>query len=418
MEKTIIRYEIKKVFSQRGGKIALFLLVGLLALCSYFALDISYVNPDGSKIYGVEAARRLREEKHAWAGEVDAEKLRRVVEENNRILATPEGQGNTVLESEITYSRRQNFDDLRDLLNDFYAKGFREYDYYLADHLSPDQVTEDFYENRVKLLREWLADEGSGADFTEKEKAYLIERYEDLDIPLRYDYADGWGQLMEYMPSICMVTAYILAYLVASIFSCEYGLKADSVFFSSAYGRNRAIRGKIAAGVAIVTLVYWGIVLIYTGVVLGCLGADGADCQIQAYFAGWKSLYHLTNLQEYLLVAAGGYIGSLFFSLLTMYVSARTKNAVAAVMVPIFLTFLPSFLGGVQSSLLERVMGLLPDRLLDLHLEVRLFHIYQIGGTVVSALPVLFVLYLALSALLAPEIYRVYGGKFRRDRAV
>lgn len=406
----MVKYEIKKVFSQTGGKIALFLLMGLLALSCYFAFDISYVNRDGSSIHGPVAAQRLREEKHEWAGVVDAELLRRVLEENRRILAMPEAQIESLVENNITYSRRQGFSDLRDLLNHLYADGFRSYNYYLADGLVPEQVTEDFYENRARQLREWLEEEG-GYAYTDEEEAYLIKQYENWDIPLRYDYAGGWTQLFQYMAMIIMVTVYVLGYLTANIFSCEFGLKADSIFFSSAYGRNRAVRAKIEAGVCIVTIIYWGMVLLFSAIVLISLGADGADCQIQSYFEGWKSLYNVTNLQTYLLIVTGGYIGSMFMCLLTMFVSAKTKSAVVAVMVPLVLTFMPSFLGGSKAVLINKFLGLWPDRLLDIYQELSNFHLYQMGGTVVRSVPVLLILYGILTVVLVPIIYVVYKRK-------
>ena len=74
----------------------------------------------------------------------------------------------------------------------------------------------------------------------------------------------GWTQWFEYAPTIVMIGMMVLGYLVAGIFSNEYAWKADSVFFSSEYGRNKAIRAKVWAGFLIATGVYWVMILVYS----------------------------------------------------------------------------------------------------------------------------------------------------------
>ncbi len=66
----------------------------------------------------------------------------------------------------------------------------------------------------------------------------------------------------------------------------------------------------------------------YMLLTLGILGTGGGNCPLQ--IDQWKSFYHLTLWQAWALTAAGGYIGCLFFSFLTMYVSARTHSTMCA----------------------------------------------------------------------------------------
>ena len=41
----------------------------------------------------------------------------------------------------------------------------------------------NFYGNRVKLLKDWLAEEGTAELFSDEEKEFLIRRYEELKTP-------------------------------------------------------------------------------------------------------------------------------------------------------------------------------------------------------------------------------------------
>jgi len=79
-------------------------------------------------------------------------------------------------------------------------------------------------------------------------------------------------------------------------------------------GWDRAAQAKLKAGFCLVTGIYFAAFLLYSGIVLAYLGADGFNLAVQADHSGWKCFYHITVWQKYLLIAAGGYIGCLFLS--------------------------------------------------------------------------------------------------------
>lgn len=399
-------YELKKIFGKRSGKAAVLLLLMLLGLTSYFAVcDVKYINEQGQAEKGFSAVRMLRQARKEWEGELTEEMLARVIEENSRINATPEFNSDDVQMRNIAYGWKQGIYDIRSMLACSFGQ-FREYDYYLPDRLEPEDASK-FYDNRVFQLREWL--DGDAKDtFSEEEKTFLIHSYESIETPFYYDYFAGWDALFEFFPTILMVTVLILGFLAAGIFSGEFQMKTDAIFFSSYYGRGRASVAKLGAGFFMVTVVYWVMVLLYTGIVLGYLGADGAGLVIQTSGRGWKSFYNITNWQEYLLIVFGGYLGSLFMLLLVMLVSAKFRSATLAVMVPFILIFLPAFLQGLPYVIVSKICALLPDQLLQMNLAVCYFSLYQIGGKVTGAVPILLMIYLLFVLLLCPVIYQVY----------
>ena len=405
----MFRYEVQKVFAKRGGKIALILLAFVLILACWLAVDIGYVNENGEHEYGIAAVRKLREAQKEWTGILDEEKLRQVIEELRRIDATPQAQSKDVRENEIAYGWQQGVLGIRWLMVYVYADGFRNSDYFRPDSLNPDDAAE-FYSNRLRLLKGWLVDEYDDAfyKFSDDEKAYLIHQYEILETPFNYDYLEGWKQLFAWYSMIAMFTTIILGYLVSGIFSNEFQWRADAIFFTSEYGRNRAVAAKVKAGFGIVTVIYWVMILLYTAFVLVYCGADGASCPIQANWDSWKSFYNITIWQEYLLLVFGGYIGCLFISFLVMFISAKGKSAVVAVMTPVVLTLLPSLIGDLASPVADKILGLLPDQLLQLNMALKYFNLYELGGKVIGAVPLLFVLYSILVIVLMPMVYRVY----------
>lgn len=402
----MMKYELKKIFSRTGSQIALCMLLAIIGITCIFAANVSYVDENGESKTGPSAVAALKAAQKEWAGSLNEEQIRRVIEENLRIRSTPEAQSNLSTKNNIAYHWGQGFMEIRSLLNCSFSK-FREYDYYRADSLTPDDAA-DFYTNRISSLREWLSDEAKD-QFSEKEKEYLVNRYEDLKTPLTYDYMRGWQQLFEFAPTIVMITMLILGYLVAGIFSSEFSWKSDAIFFTCLYGRDRAVAAKVKAGFLLVTGLYFAAFLLYTGILLIYLGADGWNCLIQSSWTSWKCFYPLTNLQKYVLILLGGYVGCLFISFLSMLVSVKTKSSVSAVMIPVVLIFIPSFIGNISSPLVNKIIGLLPDQLLQTGTALNYFNLYTIGGSVFGSVPILLILYGLLAAVLPPIIYQEYS---------
>ena len=75
---------------------------------------------------------------------------------------------------------------------------------------------------------------------------------------------------------------------------------------------------------------------------------------------------------------------------------------------PFAIIFVPALLLRNTSTLLSDILGLLPDKLLQLNRDFTYFDLYQLGDTVTGAVPLLFALYLLLAVLLIPLLYRTY----------
>lgn len=407
----MVRFEIKKIFSGAGCRIALLLLTALVLLSSWMAIsDAAWVDENGDTRTGPAAISRLRSAQKQWAGTLDETRLEAIIRENQRLCATPEAQSEDIRLSNIAYGWKQGIRPVLDMMNYAYAGDFQEYDWYRNEQVLPEQAG-SFYSNRIRLMKQWLFNENDSAYhlFSEKEREYLVRQYETLETPFNYDYTEGWAQLLYNAPFVVMTAALILGYLVAGIFSNEFRWKSDAVLFSSQYGRDRAIAAKIKAGFLVVSALYWFAALLYSLIVLGALGFDGWSCPLQIDL--WKSFYQMNLGQAWLLVVLGGYIGCLFFAFLTMWASAKTRSSMFAATVPFLLIFLPSFLDNLNNDRLSRILGLFPDQLLQIYQALRYFHVYEIGGKVFNAMSILLPLYGVLSILLCPIMYREYRKK-------
>ncbi len=288
----MIRFELKKIFSKPVNKIVFVILIVALCVVSYFAVGYAdYVDENGETRTGVTAARALREEKNDWAGYITDDALQKVLEENALINNSEEYLSNDVTENNKAYSKKQGFSDIRELINWAFCD-FQEYNYYRADSVTQREI-QSFYDRRTESLIEWLNSDAQENRYSEQERQFLIAQYKKLKTPFYYEYADGWESILEYAPSIFMLVVLISGFLVSGIFSDEIQLKADSIFFSTKLGRNKAIAAKIKAGFIVVTSIYWIMVLLFSGIVLTVLGTGGANCAIQNGFPNWKSFYNI-----------------------------------------------------------------------------------------------------------------------------
>ena len=413
----MVRYEIKKVLGRPSGKIALFLFVCVIILSLWTTIfgdeygDLVWVNEQGDAEYGFAAHQKLRKAQNEWAGELDEEHLESIIRELNRIAATPEYNSDEYNQRDIAFHWRMGIDPVRGMLYRTFSPGLQNFDYYLADTLSPS-VAGKFYSQRVELLRSYLYEEDNeeAARLSDREKEYLISQYEKLEGPIYYDYHRGWYQTLSNLTFIMLLGTLVMGYLVSGIFSNEFKWKSDAVFFTTYHGRSWAVSAKIKAGMVLVSVLYWGGVLICTLFTLGFCGFDGGNCAIQ--FDCYRSFYNLTYLQTYLLYVVSCYIGILFMMFLCMWVSAKTRSAVFATTIPFILIFVPNFFANsTLADALSGVLALLPDKMFDLFAHLKYFDVYDLGFTVVGAWPLLFVIYSVLAVVLVPVMYREFRTK-------
>lgn len=396
-------YELRKLFSRSLGKGTLVVLAAVVALTTFFACSVRWTDQAGQNHTGPAAARQLRQQQKAWAGVLDETMLRQAIQANWDVSHSADAQSQDITRQNMAYHQSQAFGVIRDLLNQAYSSEFQSYDYYTADTVTPDQAP-DFYTNRLKLLQQWMGEEET--TFTPAEEAYLTEQYQSVETPFAVDYVTGWQQFYDYAPTVIMLSALIASFLVAGIFAQESQWKADAIFFSTRHGRGKGTAAKVKAGLLLLTGLYWVPFLAFAGLTLGFLGTDGAGCPVQVI--AWKSFYNITVGQGALLIALGGYLGTLVLGLLTMWMSAKTGSAMLSAVLPFAIIFVPALLLRNTSALLRDILGLLPDKLLQLNRDFTYFDLYQLGNTVTGAVPLLFGLYLLLAVILIPVLYQTY----------
>lgn len=399
----MLRFEIKKVFSKSKNKMAVVVLVVILIITSILTINrVEYVDENGNHTVGIMAARNLREAKNEWAGYLTEDVLKTVLEENKTINNSKEALSDDIQEQDKAYSKKQGISGIVDMISNAFS-GYRDYNYYAINNVSEDEVNE-IYERRITTLKEWL---NSGEEkYTDEQKAFLIQRYENLKTPFYYEYTDGWAALLQNISTFILILALVIGVLVSGIFSDEFQSKADSIFFSTKLGRNKGVLSKMGAGFWITSVFYVIFVFLYTFIVLLILGADGANCPVQLDL--WRSVYNITFLQAYLFIVIGGYIGTLFSSILAMLASALTRSTPTAIIVPFIVLCAFPFLSRIIT--LPGLCSVFPDQLLEIYLDIKDPGLVELGGKVMTIGTAIIPVYALLCLILQPVLYKVYKG--------
>lgn len=392
----ILKYELKKVFSKKLNRIVLIIVLLAAAVLSVFAIgSVRYVDEDGAGHTGLTASRRLAADRNRWAGELTGDKIAQVVSGRKE-------------------SNREYPDDVPDEEYGKTLQSYNDIENFVIGVLTPDAVwdqsvlyqledgqAEDLYSIYERNLQEMAGKYGE----TPEQQLFLAEQYGKTELPLVYESKGSWDTIVMYAETYGMILAIVIGFLAAGIFAEEFRSRADAVFFSARYGRTKAARHKVLAGLLMATIVYWTGMGILSLVSLGVMGISGFSTPYQIDQP--YSIYAMTFGQYYLLTVLCGYIASLLAASVTMLIAAKMRSANVAVCVPFFLFCVMPFIGRAFSAFLT-FFRLTPDMLLNVIECAKDPNVFQIGNIVFRQIPCIVLFYFVISIILLPFVYRNY----------
>ncbi len=343
----ILKYELKKMFSKKINRILLIAaLLAAVALSVFAVGSARYVDENGEAHTGFMAARRLSADRNRWAGELTGDKIAQVVGSRQEI------------NSKYSYQ----------VPNEEYGKTIQSYsdiENFVIGVLTPD------------------------TDWDES----VLYRLEDGQARELYSIYEGNLQEMAQEYGATPEQQHFL------------GSRSDAAFFSAKYGRTKATKNKVLAGMLAATVVYFagmGIMLVLS---LGVMGLSGFSTPYQIDQP--YSIYAMTYGQYFLLTVLCGYIASLLAASVTMLIAARMRSASVAVCVPFLLFCVMPFIGRALSAFLT-FFKLTPDMLVNVIECAKSPNVFQIEDLVFRQIPCIMLLYFIVSLLLLPFVYRGY----------
>lgn len=140
------------------------------------------------------------------------------------------------------------------------------------------------------------------------------------------------------------------------------------------------------------------------------------------YTTGWQQFYEFSPTVIIILCLFACFLVSGIFSqegqwktdaifFTTFHGRGRGVSAKVGAVLPFAVIFLPALMLGDINTLLSNILGLLPDKLLQINRDLAYFDLYQLGDSVMGAIPILLVLYTVLTLLFIPLLYKTYQHK-------
>ncbi|MCM1181360.1 MAG: ABC transporter permease [Clostridium sp.] len=407
----MLKIEWKKFFSKRSTIVLLtIMLLGAVILAFMEVSRVQYIDADGKEPAGiarVTAGYRLAKDKNKWKGELTSEKIADIVENYYKLRQQYQGDiprtewGKTV----------QSYEEILWFASKMYIIDDT------ALYLDMDWLTEKdlthIYDAYAGNLQNMVEEYGK----TPEQVKFLKEQYRKIEIPIHYKACDSWENRSEFIMIYFLVLVVVIAFLAAGIFDEEFRNHAEMIFFTTKYGRSKAVRNKIVVGILMTTIVYWVGTGIFSLISFGIMGVSGFNTPYQ--FENPYSFYVMTQGQRYLLVVVCGYIACLLSSSVTMLVTAKMHTVKVAVCLPFFMYYVLIFISKPLSNV-TNVFYFTTDILVNINKALLHPHILQIGNLVFRQIPFVMVLYFLISVILFPFIYRSYSGydsanKLRRE---
>lgn len=393
----ILKYELKKIFSKKPNQVVLAVAVLLAVVFSIFAIrSIRYVDKQGVLHEGtLTAARCLASDKNQWKGTLTGEKIASVVKSRKEMVAKyPEDIPDTAFGETI-----QSYNDISDFVINIMTPD-SPWDKSVLYQLTDEQMGELYNIYKNNMLK--MSDEYGK---TPEQQKFLMKQYEKIQMPITYEAPVSWDTMILYAETYEMVLAIVIGFLTAGIFAEEFRNRAESVYYSTKYGRSKATKNKILAGILTTTIVYWTGAGILTLISFTVMGTSGMHTPYQLMFP--YSIYSMTFGQYYLLILICGYIASLLTASTAMLTTAKMHTPYVAVCIPFFMLCVLPFIARALPSF-AAFFNLMPCVLTNILNCARTPILYQIGNTVFRQIPLVITLYTALSILLLPFVYRCY----------
>ena len=323
--KMMLKYELKKIFSKRINQVLLATVLVVTIIYSGIAIgSMRYTDEEGQDHTGIEAGRLLAEDVNQWKGKLTAEKISEVITNYKKLS----GKYPAGIPDEEWGKHVQSYYNIYSFVIDIMTPD-SEWNEGVVYQLSDEQLQNIYtiYQNNMKKMAEEYGT-------TPEKRSYLESIYKKIEIPLAFEAKDSWATMTMYAQTYVLLMAVIIGFLVAGIFSGEFRPGTEDVFLVAKYGRSKAIKNKIIAGILVSTITYWIGVGILSFISFAVMGTSGffTPYQIDDPY----SIYVMTYGEYYLLILLGGYIATMFFAALTMLVTVKMHTPNLAVCIPFF----------------------------------------------------------------------------------
>lgn len=362
----MIWYEWKRIWQSRLTQFAVIGCILFLLFCTWSNIrQIQTTDGEGNQVTGMAAVKALKETERIT---LDQETVTAIMQEYLDYTENPDTSSD---DPELQYLSEKMYRTWylpnRGLLNLISGTYMQEGQGNVSDRqLFEKNFGKDFYEARKERVQERLTYYVNLGSVTPSEADWWDEQDDKVG---EYTYGNYkvWDILISNLPWILFIMM-IVCVGIAPVFAGEYQSKCDSLLLCMKHGKHRLILAKLAASTVYASVLYWGIVSLYSAVLLIFVGTDSWDLPVQLIYSGMPSSYALTTSQAYLLALLMGYVMTLGLGGLVLLLSALFKNPYVVIVTAFLYLCVPLFLSTNSGGYLwVHLLALLPEKISEFH---------------------------------------------------
>lgn len=397
---SLVKFELKKICSQRVTQVTVVAIAALLAWVTTFNITSQYaLDPDavGTEFEGAAAISQQKQNADALAGPITDEAATDAIREWQAFMDGDEiaeqyqwgdsGMGSDAKAYWDFYAPRTNY---LSLVVGPWMQGF-EMPVSVASRIDATATLDLYGQARQKVAAE-LAGGNDAFSYTDAEQAFWKEKADGVQVPVEYGYAGGWLDFFD-MSAFLIFALIVCAIACASVFNTEYREKTDAVLLSTKLGKSRLGRAKAIASVIAASVVYLVMLAVVLGVPLAFFGTEGAGLPLQ--LRELCNAYNLSLGAAVLALCAVGYIVMLGLLGITLLLSSRMRSSMGILAIVAAIVIMPMMMSNLHNDIANHVLFLFPYLALDANNFFDMVS-YSVGPLVVEYPVALAIFYAAL----------------------
>lgn len=345
--------EHKKLWRKMSTRVSVILcfiyvvVFGSILSFQWFSFGSSdgYTTAFGNNFDGYRVIRDSQEYSLRFGGVLTDESIQQMVRDYQRMRLADE---DAVLETTDRY-----------LINSWLGSLYPELenaDIYktMMSYVDSEKLT-GFYERRQATIEDFLEINNQ----TGAERAYLLQMNNKVTKPFRYEWAEGWSQLLgSIVADMGIVMALFLAITLSPLFAGEWHDNTSSLVLTTKNGWNRIACAKIGAGL-LFTVEFFAILTVGNVVSqIFFLGTAGWDMPIQ--LIKLIAIAPLNMLQAEIYEYAFALLGAIGFAGVVMLLSARIRSNVLALLFSLAVVYSPMMIAEYLPYGVQKALDLIP----------------------------------------------------------
>ena len=345
--------EHKKLWRKTSTKISVFLcflylvVFGSILSFQWFSFGSSddYTSAFGNNFDGYDMIRKSQEYSLMFGGKLTDQSLQKMVGDYQDI-------GAAGVDREL---EKTDMHIINSWLGTLYPELLDTGSYKtMMNYVELEKLT-GFYERRQNIIEDFLENNGQNGD----EKEYLLQINAKVKEPFRYEWTEGWSNLLgSIVPDMGVVMALFLAIVLSSLFAGEWYNNTSSLLLTTKNGWKKIAFAKIGVGLSF-TAEFFAILTAGNLVSqIFFLGTAGWDMPIQTIKL--IAIAPMNMLQAEIYEYAFVFLGVIGFAGVVMFISAKTRSNVLALLFSLAVVYGPMMIAEYLPYGVQKALDLIP----------------------------------------------------------